>query len=79
MLAYRCLECVGPLALCTGSGLGVLRFIDSHDRNPSLEALLPWRCRLMMLNILGEVAVDVVGLLLLELALVICMERSQMY
>ena len=33
----------------------------------------------MMLNILGEVAVDVVGLLLLELALVICMERSQMY
>ena len=80
MFAHRFLEHVGLLALCTANGLGVLSCNDGHERMSSLEALLPWRCsRVMLPKSLSEVGIAVVGLLLLEMALVICVGRSQMY
>ena len=58
----------------------VLSCSDVHERISALEALLPWRySRVMLLKSLGEVGAAVVGLLLLELALVICMGCGQMY
>ena len=61
VLAYRCLEHVGPRALCAANELGVLRSSGGHERISSSDALFLWRCTAILLKHLDEVDVYVCG------------------
>lgn len=70
MLERRCPEHVELLTLCSTSSLAVLHGSGGHERIFVMEAPFLLRCRVMLLQIRGDMGVTNVGLFLLKLVLV---------
>lgn len=67
-----CLPCAPPIGLA--SCVAVVATSEYPLGNP-----FPWSCRVVLLNVIGVVGVAVVGVFLLELAIVVCVRCSKVY